>query len=336
MRIYNPDLVDYRFWLLPPTGEMKNVTDLIESAIYTSTENGIVDTVNIRAKNEMINGKWIHEDFYLARRILIEAMDGETSWTEVYRGTFNDWSTNAVDYTIDIAARDGNSLLLSNDIIYYFPDGTAEGRIKRICSDLGMPVGRLEGLSASLGKELVKSQATTKILEYKEIARQKTGVKTVLLNTKGKFEIVQRGSNSKIYVLSHEAAEDAIDSHSIPSDFTTIVKVYGTENKEAMPPLQSILKGDTSFGAHTQIIYSSNYKNLAEANAAAKNILDENSKPHKTQTIKDHVDIPFVRVGDVVDVVLGTIATNQTPIRRYITAISRDYVNKTMTLELEA
>lgn len=340
MKKYNPDAVDYRFWLLPPDGKKKNVTDLIESATFTSTDDGIVDTVSIRAKNEKIEGKWIHEDFYLARRVVIEAMDEETPWTEVYRGTFDSWQTNASDYTIESTATDGNQILIGNDIIYYFPKGTAEGRIKRICSDLGMSVGRLEGLSATLSKELVKSQATAKILEYKNVAMQKTGVKTVLLNTKGKFEIVKRGSNDKIFVLSHEAAAEGTDSHSIPSDFTTIVKVYGAEKKKKMPPLKSTVKGDTTFGSHTQIIYSSNYDSLAEANTAAKAILDEKGKPLKKQTIKDHVDIPFIRIGDAVDVLIGTIAVENSgapkPVRRYVTAISRDYVNKTMTLELEA
>lgn len=340
MRIYNPDLVDYRFWLIPPDGNRKNVTDLIDNAVMTSTADGIVDAVSIRAKDEKVNGKWIHEDFYLARRILIEAMDGETAWTEVFRGTFNEWQTNAADYTIDVSARDGNSLLLSNDIIYYFSDGSAQGRIKRICADLGLPVGRLEGLSVSLSKELVKSQATTKILEYKDKAEIKTGVKTVVTNNKGKFEVIKRGNNKKIYVLSHEAAEGATDSHSIPSDFVTVVKVYGAEKKKKMPPLRSVTKGNTKFGVHTEIIYSSDYKKLSEANAAAKSILAEKGKPQKKQTIKEHVDIPFLKVGDAVGVLMGTIGTemkgNPIPVRRYVTAISRDYVNKTMTLELEA
>ncbi|KYG90347.1 hypothetical protein A0U40_18460 [[Bacillus] sp. KCTC 13219] len=339
MKTYNTDFVDYRFWLLPPSGKRKDVTDLLESATFTSTADGIVDTVNLRVKNEKIDGQWIHVDFYLGRRMLIEAMDEDTKWTEVYRGTFNVWQTNANDFTLNSGVVDANQLLIGNDIIYYFPDGSVEGRIKKICADIGMPVGRLEGLSASLSKELVKSQATTKILEYKEIAQEKTGVKTVLLNTKGKFEIVKRGSNAKIYVLDAWAAADGTDNRSIPSDFTTVVQIYGAEKKKQMPPLKATMKGDTSFGTHTQIIYSSDYKTAAEANAAAKNLLADKGKPLKKQTIKDHVDIPWIRVGDAVDVMIGTIGAmknnRQVPVRKYVTAISRDYVTKTMTLELE-
>lgn len=339
MKTYNPDFVDYRFWLLPPSGKRKEVTDLIESATFVSTSDGIVDTVDLRVKNEKIDGQWIHSDFYLARRMLIEAMDEDTKWTEVYRGTFDKWQTNAADFTLGSSVVDANQLLTGNDIIYYFPDGTAEGRVKKICSDLGMPVGRLEGLSASLSKEMVKSQATTKILEYKAKAEEKTGIKTVILNTKGKFEIAKRGSNSKIYVLDAWAAADGTDNRSIPSDFTTVVKIYGVEKKKKIPPLKSTVKGDTAFGTHAKIIYSSDYKSAAEANAAAENILKEKGKPLKTQTIKQHVDIPWLRVGDAVDVMIGTIGSmknnRQIPVRRYITALSRDYVNKTMTLELE-
>lgn len=340
MKTYNTDFVEYRFWLFPPSGKRKDITDLIETATFTSTKDGIVDTVNLHVKNEKIDGQWIHSDLYLARRMLIEAKDEDTNWTEVYRGTFAMWQTNASDFTVNSTVSDGNQLLVGNDIIYYFPDGAANGRIKKILSGIGMPLGKIEGVGGSLGKELVKSQATTKILEYKQKSEQKTGIKTAIRNTKGKFEIVKRGSNQKIYVLDSHAAQDGVDIHSIPSDFATVVKIYGTVKGNKMPPLQTTVSGDTKFGTHTKIVYSSDYKTAAEANAAAKNILQDQGKPNKDQSIKNHVDIPWIRVGDAVDVAVGTIGAMkkgvQVPVRRYVTAISRDYVNKTMTLELEA
>lgn len=340
MKTYNTDFVQYRFWLFPPNGKRKDITDLIETATFTSTDEGLVDTVDLHVKNEKIDGLWIHEDLYLARRMMIEAKDEDTDWTEVYRGTFTTWQTNASDFTINSTVSNSNQLLVGNDIIYYFPDGTADGRIKTILSGIGMPVGKFEGIGGMLSKEMVKSQAATKILEYKEKSEQKTGVKTVIHNTKGKIEIVTRGSNQKIYVLDSRAAQDGIDVHTISSDFVTVVKVYGAVKGDKMPPLQTTVTGDTAFGTHTKIIYSSDYNIPAEANTAAKNILRNQGKPQKNQTIKDHVDIPWIRVGDAIDVAVGTIGgiknDAQVPIRRYVVAISRDYVNKTMTLELEA
>lgn len=339
MKTYNTDFVEYRFWLFPPSGKRKDITDLIETATFTSTQDGIVDTVNLRVKNEKIDGLWIHEDLYLARRMMIEAKDEETNWAEVYRGTFTMWQTNASGFTVNSTVSDGNQLLIGNDIIYYFSDGATDGRIKKILSGIGVSVGKIEGIGGTLSKEMVKSQATTKILEYKEKSEQKTGIKTTIRNIKGKFEIAKRGDNQKIYVLDSWAAQEGTDIHSIPNDFATVVKVYGTVKGDEMPPLQTTVSGDTSFGKHTAIIYSSDYKTAAEANTAAKNILKEQGKPKKDQTIKDHVDIPWIRVGDAVDVAVGTIGgfkdDKQVPIRRYVTAISRDYVNKTMTLELE-
>lgn len=339
MKTYNVDLVEYRFWLFPPDGKRKDITDLIETATFTSTQDGIVDTVNLHVKNEKIDGQWMHVDLYLARRMMIEAKDEDTNWNEVYRGTFTSWQTNASDFTVNSTVSDSNQLLVGNDIIDYFPDGSTDGRIRKILSDIGMPIGKIEGIGGSLSKELIKSQATAKILEYKKVSEQKIGVKTAIRNTKGKFELVKRGSNEKIYVLDSWAAQDGTDVHSIPSDFATIVKVYGATKGDKIPPLQTTVSGDTSFGKHTAIIYSSDYKTAAEANAAAKNILKDQGKPKKDQTIKDHVDIPWVRVGDAIDVAVGTIGgmkdSAQVPVRRYVAAISRDYVNKTMTLELE-
>lgn len=339
MKTYNVDAVEYRFWLLPPDGTRKDITDLIEIANFTSTQEGIVSTVDLHVKNEKINKQWLHVDLYLARRFMIEARDEDTTWTEVFRGTFKTWQTNAADKTVSTTASDGNQILIGNDIIQYFPNGTAESRVRRMLSDVGLPVATLDGLSGSLSKELVKSQITTKILEYKEKAEKKTGIKTVIRNTKGKFEIVKRGSNSKIYVLDSWTAQDGVDTHSIPNDFATIVKIYGTAEGDKMPPLQTTVKGDTAFGSHTTNVYSSDYETVGEANTAARNILKERGKPQKTHSIKRHVDIPFLRVGDGVDVVVGTIGGfkdgRAVPIRRYVSALSRDYVNKTMDLELE-
>lgn len=290
-------------------------------------------------KNEKIDNQWLHVDLYLARRFMIESKDEDTAWTEVFRGTFTSWQTNASDFTINSTVTDGNQLLLGNDVIQYFPDGTAESRIKKMLADISLPIGAIEGLSSTLSKELVKSQIGTKIIEYKKKAEEKTGVKTVVRNTKGKLEIIKRGTNSKVYVLDSWGAQEGTDIHSLPNDFATIVKVYGSADGDKMPPLQATLNGDTSFGKYTQVIYSSDYKTAAEANTAAKNILKEQGKPQKFHSIKGHADIPFLRVGDAVDVAVGTIGGfengQQVPIRRYVSALSRDYVSKKMDLELE-
>lgn len=340
MKSYNPDFVQYRFWLLPPSGERKDVTDLIESASLTSTDDGIVDTINISAKNVKIESEWIHTDFYLARRMMIEARDEERDWEEVYRGTFTSWQTNASDFTINSVVSDGNQLILSNDIIAYFPDGTSEGRVRNMLNNVNMPIGIIEGLGGTLNKELVKSDITTKILEYKKESEEKTGIKTVIRNTKGKFEIVKRGTNDQIFVVDSWSSQEGIDIRKIPSDFATVVKVYGAQDGDKVPPLQTTVKGNTSMGSHTKIVYSSDYKNAGEANKAAQNILKEQGIPEATSTVRDHVDIPWVRVGDAIDVAVGTIGGSkngvQVPIRRYIKALTRDYVNKTMTMELEA
>lgn len=339
MKTYNVDAVEYRFWLFPPDGKRKNITDLIETATLTSTQEGIVDTVDLHVKNEKIDNQWLHVDLYLARRFMIEAKDEDTNWTEVFRGTFTSWQTNAADFTVNSTVTDGNQMLIGNDIIRYFPDGTAESRVKRMLSDIGLPIEKIEGLSTSLTKELAKSQIATKIIEYKDKAEEKTGIKTVIRSTKGKFEIVKRGTNSKVYVLDSLATRSGADIHSIPNDFATIVKVYGSADGDKMPPLQATVSGDTSFGKHTKVIYSSDYKSSAEANTAAKNILKEQGKPERFQSIKGHVDIPFLRVGDAVDVMVGTIGGfengRQVPARRYVSALSRDFVNQTMDLELE-
>lgn len=340
IKTYNVDAVDYRFWLLPPDGKRKDITDLISEATLTSTGESLTDSVSLHVKNEMIDNQWLHRDLYLARRFMIEAKDEDTNWTEVFRGTFTSWQTNASDKTVNSVVTDANQALIGNDIVVYFPNGSVESRVRKMVSDIGLPVGVIEGLGSSLSKELVKSQVGTKILEYKKKAEEKSGIKTNMRSVKGKFEIVARGSNSKIFVLDSWGSQEGTDVHSIPSDFATVVKVYGTAKGDKMPPLKATLSGDTSFGKHTKIIYSSDYKSTAEANAAAKNILKEQGKPQKFNSIKNHVDIPFLRVGDAVDIMVGTVAGLKdgviVPVRRYVTALSRNYVNKTMDLELEA
>lgn len=339
MKTYNSDAVQYRFWVLPPSGKRKDVTPLIESAVFTDSEDGIVSTVDFSVKNVNIDGAWIHEDFYLAKRMLIEAKDAENDWQEVFRGTFSSWQTNASDFTLNSTASDGNFAILSNDTIAYFPDGTTDGRIRKMLGDIGVPIGTIEGFSASLNKELVRGDISSKISEYKKTAEEKTGKKTAIRSTKGKFEIVTRGKNNKIYVIDSWSAQEGTDVHSIPSDFATVVKVYGAVEGDKVPPLQTTVSGNTEMGTHVKIIHSSDYKDAGDAKKAANNILKDQGKPEVTSTIRDCVDIPWIRVGDAIDVAVGTIGGmkdgKQVPAKRYVKAISRDYVSKTMTLELE-
>lgn len=340
MKTYNVDAVRYRFWLLPPDGKRKDITALIGAADLTSTEDGIVDTVSLSLKNEKIDGKWIHEDLYLAKRFLIEAKDEENDWEEVFRGTFSAWQTNASDFTMNSTASDGNQMIVSNDMIAYFPDNTAASRVRKMLGDIGVPIGAIEGMDASLNKELEQGDVASKILDYKDKAEEKTGKKTVIRSTKGKFEIVERGKNKKVYVIDSRSAQEGTDAHSIPSDFATIVKVYGSVDGDKVPPLQSTVTGDTKMGSHVKIIHSSDYKDAGDAKSAANNILKDQGRPEVTSTVRNHVDIPWVRVGDAIDVMVGTIGGmedgKQIPVKRYVKALSRDFVGKTMTLELEA
>lgn len=337
MRTYNPDAVQYRFLIMLP-GATKDITKLIGRASDTHTKDGISKNVDMTIKNIKEGSKWIHSDLYLGKTMKIEAKDETKNWTEVFRGIVTKWGTMASDFTIDITVEDANNVIPKSDGAYFF-DGKTNGasRIKRMIQDIGLPVGKIDGPSVKLSKKMVNGSVSAEILEILEESAEKENKHYYVRSNKGAFEVVARGSNSEIYVLDSHTSSSGSDEHSISRDYANVVKIYGNKEEGKMPVLSSTVSGDTKYGRIQKVIYKSDYDTAGEANSAAKTILNKNSKPEIKQTV-DHVDIPWIQLGDAVDVMVGTIGSmkdgKQVPVRRYVEAITRNYKDGTMILEV--
>lgn len=337
MKTYNPDAVQYRF-LIMLSDSIKDITKLIGRASDTHTKDGISKTLDLTIKNIKEGSKWLHSDLYLGKKIKVEAKDETKEWTEVFRGTVTKWGTMASDFTIDVTVEDANNVLPKSDGAYFFDAKTnGASRIKRMVQDIGLPIGKIDGPSVKLSKKMVNGSVSSEILDILEESIEKDNKHYYVRSNKGAIEVVARGSNSEVYVLDSYTSSSGSDEHSISSDYANVVKVYGNKEEGKMPVLSSTMTGDTTYGRIQKIIYKSDYDKASEASAAAKNILNKNNKPEIKQTL-EHVDIPWIQLGDAVDVMVGTIGSmkdgKQVPVKRYVEAITRNYKDGTMVLEV--
>lgn len=331
--------VDYRLTLLPPSGSKIDVTNLILSATHEEMQNEMAARLKVSLKNVRREDGWIHQHVYLAKRIVLEATDGN-GWREVFRGSIFSWKPNADDHTIDFTGYDPLYYTMQSEEHYYFTDGvTGANSIQQIASEQGIPIGRIDGPTISLTKKMYNGKIGQTIAKRLEESEEKGSGIHIVRFTKGQLEIVKEGTNSVVYELNDNAVESSSDEHSIENDFVTRVKIYGNESKEARPKVETTVNGKTEFGVIQKILYKSNFDNLGAATSAANEMIKEKGKPIITRPLV-HPDIPWLRKGDKVAVASGTIGGGVTNGRQktvdcIIESVSRNLETGKMTLKLK-
>lgn len=339
MKIYDVSSVEYRIILLLPDGSTRNITDLIGGANLSVSTELYSAVLTIRSKNVKMSDGWMHSNIYLGRRVLVEAKDATRGWQEIFRGIFNDWQTVAHDKTMEATAYDTNYPMVQSEEHFFFKQGeTGKSRILRMCKALGIPYGRIDGPNVSLSKEMHIGTIAQGFTNALKSSYDKDGKKYYIRTNKGKLEIVGKGTNKEVYEIDSFGSDSGYDKHSLDSDFTTVVKIYGNKNEKKVPPVSAVVRGNTQYGSIQKILFKSDFKNVSEAKAAANAIIKEQGKPKKEQTV-GHPDIPWVGLGDKLMVMVGTVGSmkdgKQIPVPRYVKAITRDLTKGQMTLTLE-
>ena len=354
--------VDYRLTLLPPNGSKIDITNLIDSCIHEEMDGEMSARVSVQMKNVKRADGWIHQHVFLDKRLILEATDGN-GWKELFRGSIKRWKTIAEKHTVKFTAYDPSFNAMISKEHYFFPAGMkADASIKQIAAEQGIPLGRIDGPGIPLGRKMYNSYIGDTIGSRLKEARQKGAGRFIPRSTAGKFEIVREGTNKIVYELTDLTVNNSSDERSI-ENLVTKVKIYGNEpkpkpkkkkklargekrekakvkavttatvkkedpNKDKRPKISVTVNGDTKFGVIQEVLYSSNFDNMAAAKAAANEILEEKGKPEITRPLV-HPDIPWVRKGDLIKIDSGTIKGDC-----IVESVSRSSETRMMTLKL--
>lgn len=331
--------VQYRVFVLKSDGSKVYFDNLLLEGFYEENEGELASRLEVTLKNIRRNNAWIHPLVAPGAYVFLQATDGN-GWQEVFRGRVYRWHTSPDDdHIVGFTAYDSlYPLQQSKEHKYYQKGETAVSCIRGLAREWNIPLGRIDGPNTRLAKKLYRSTRIGDIIADRlEEARKKGSGRYVVRSTKGKLEVVAEGNNNTVYILDQGWAETSFDEKNIEG-LITRVKIYGNEDDEGRATVKAVKNGRTEFGVLQEILYSSSYDSMSEANKAAEELLKEKGEPKVTRTVSGP-DIPWIRKGDRIKVASGTIGKKGSngkwePVDCIVTGISHDLTNLRMTLTL--
>ena len=126
--------------------------------------------------------------------------------------------------------------------------------------------------------------------------KEKNGGTYFVRAKEGVIEIIPRGTNETIYHFDIDDSLVRVTDSFDSEDTVTKVKVVGKETTEGHQKIDAVVEGRTDLGTRQVIYHRDDKTSLAEAETAAKKILDENGIKRKTTL--EAPDLPFLRKGD--------------------------------------
>lgn len=328
--------VSYDVILLPPDGRELQINDMLLSATLEELEGELAARFSATLRNTKIKDKWLHQLAYLNNRILVRATDGNVT-KEVFRGSIYRWRETSNDQNVAITAYDLlYNFQRSKDRLYFTKNETGASSIRKIATKSGIPIGKINGPNVQLSQKMYRSGSLgDTIADRLEESRKKGGGRYIARSTEGKLEVVKEASNSTIYVLDNNFIEESSDEHDIESLVTRVI-IYGNEDKAGRAVVKATMEKNTQFGIVQEIKYSSS-KNMGEAKKEAEEILNEKSKPVIDRKVSGP-SIPWIRKGDLVEVLTGTICKVKDgkviPAPVIVKSVSHDILNLRMNLKV--
>lgn len=313
-----------------------NITPAVISLDFSDQKKQMAQSVNINLMNAQAGGQWLASLLKVRQRVYIYADDGARN-EEVFRGYI--WSCGYKSGLEDrqIALKCYDNLIYfqeSEEAVYFSAGKTTKSVMSTLCGNWGV---KLEYSYSSITHSklaLRGNLADIFTADILDLVKDRTGKKYVIRSSKDTMQVLQEGSNSKIYAF--KAGENAISTTSecTMSGMVTKVKILGKADDESdREPVEAIVSGHTgTYGTLQKTISRSENTALADAKQEAQSIINEDGTPKWEYQLKAP-DIPWIRKGDMVYVNAGNIYNS------YLIATSVDRTidnkSKTMTLTLE-
>lgn len=324
--------ISYSLVLLRPDGQKLDLQPVTRSLSWEENDGELAVRLEAELQNiQMPDGKWLHQLIPLGGQVFLYA-DWGSGQQEIFRGTVFAW-----DYRTDplghftITAYDQLIYLMkSKDDRFYKAGQTTKAIIQDIAGAWGIPLGTVEGPDTSLAKQVFRGDTLgDMIYSVLDQAKKRGAGKWIVRSKQGKIDVIRPGQNTPVYVFSARTNVDSINDRQDIEDLVTRVKIIGAEDKEGKAPVVAQLDGRTEFGTLQEVVYQRQFDNAAAAKAAAQDILKERGQPRRVRKVIAP-DLPFLRKGDKVKVVAGTLNGYY-----LISSVVHNATNRLMSMEVE-
>lgn len=294
----------YKVEAVDTNGARIDLSPFLISGAFGENEGELPAYLSISVYNEKIGNKWLHQILALGTPLYVFA-DGQ----EVFRGTIFDWTAQTDPLgSVEVEAYDNLVYLFkSEDDRYYRAGQRAIDVLTDIFRAWNIPIGEIQLPGVVLSKQVFRAMSVADMIEsiLKECKNKGAG-EYIVRSIKGKVNVLKKMSNQDVYVFKYDENVVSLRNNLSISNLVTRVRVIGAEDEEGRAPVIVTLDGDTKYGILQKIEKAASDDSLADAKAHAKEILNESGKPKRKITVET-VDVPFIRKGDKVKIVAGTV-----------------------------
>ena len=301
--------ISYSLILLRPDGQRIDLQPFLRSLSWEENDGELAIRLEAELQNiQMLDGKWLHQLIPLGGQVFLYS-DWGSGQQEIFRGTVFVW-----DYRTDplghftITAYDQLIYLMkSKDDRFYKAGQTAKAIIQDIAKAWGTPLGTVQGPDVALAKQVFRGDTLgDMIYSVLDQAKKRGAGKWIVRSKQGKIDMIKPGQNTPVYLFTADSNVESIGDSQDIEDLVTRVKIVGAEDSEGKAPVVAQLDGRTEFGTLQEVVYQRRYDTPAAAKSAAEDILKERGQPRRMRKVLAP-DLPFLRKGDKVKVIAGTM-----------------------------
>jgi hypothetical protein len=314
------------------TGGTMHLASTLQGLSFEEPAGELAMRLTATVKNQPVGGQMLHEALALGTPLMLFSDWGE-GWREVWRGTVTRWGWE--DQGANLLTLGGYDLLaplLGSEDDRFYPAGTT-GRtvIQDLANAWQLPMGVLNGPDVALAKMVFRGRTLADMIaEALEVTKKRGGGRWLVRAAGGQIHVVRAGQNQTVYHFGPETNLQRIsDQQDIePGNFVTRVRIVGSTDGDNPRPVVETVDGRTEFGIMQKLVNQEQYDTPAAAREAADDLLKERGQPRKKRTLTAP-DLPFLRKGDKVHVVAGTLDGYY-----LVDGIQHDADARTMTLEV--
>ena len=301
--------LNYSVTVVDEKGKKYNIKDYITDLGWEENKNELASRISFTVRDGKTSIGYLSKVIKPGCVIIVYASSGEKK-KEVARGNVNTWGFRKQN-------SGGNLRIVAYDILYALQQSQDNYRLesgtgtKKAITDIlgrwGVKLSSYKGPDVSHGTKNYKTKYLSDILRsILNDAAKKSGEKCIMRATKGKMEVIKKGSNDPIYYFDNTNSKMVSKDISI-ADMVTRVRIYGKEEKDKAAPVVAIKDGKTQFGIRQKIYQMTGDETVADAERSAEEILDDEGKTDKDIEVIA-VDVPYVRKGD--KIYMNSGATN--------------------------
>lgn len=321
----------YKTIMVAGDGRQYDITDYITDLGWEENEKELAVRLSFTARNNPAANTYLSGIVQPGCMVAVTATDGTTGG-EVARGYVEVWNTEIANGTDNLKGTcydDLYKLQKSQDNRFYASGTGTKSAVCGILSDWGVPVAEYRGPDVSHGKKKFNNAyLSDMLLELLDDAKKKGAGQYLIRAGQGAVSVLPVGSNKTVYVFRYDDVKSFSRVYS-SENLVTRVRVVGQMDDDGNSSVEATLNGLTGYGIRQRIYTRGSDEDLASAQSAAQEILNENGNISRKMTVAAP-DVPFIRKGDYVYVIVWAEEHYYV-----VKSISHDAGSASMTMVLE-